>query len=318
MLAGAGLAVLSAVFYNCGFVAEKWAVGRMPEIHARRSLHMVRTLFSSPLWVFGFCSLVAGLGCQVVALSLAPISVVQPVFASGIVLLLVLSRVLLHERLGRVEWIGIATVGVAVVFVGTSLDRASDTAGLAGNLPRVFGAAAPTLVAAAVAFALASRVPRRAAALFGLASGLLYGGASLAIKEASTVIERHGLLDSVPRVAASADPYMFIAFSALGLLIFQTGLQRCRVSILVPVSNVISSGYLVAVGTAIFGEHLPPDPLRLCLRVAGFVGIVAGMFVLARGEGFTVAFRAVPEELVKTGIAAAAPTPEPQLVSGGG
>lgn len=318
MLAGAGLAVLSAVFYNCGFVAEKWAVGQMPEIHARRSAHMVRTLLSSPLWIIGFCSLLAGLACQVVALSLAPISVVQPVFASGIVLLLVLSRVLLHERLGKVEWVGLGTVALSVVFVGASLDKATDTAGLAGNLPRVFAAATPTLVAAAVAFALASRMPKRGAALYGLASGLLYGGASLAIKEASTVIERHGLWAAIPKVLASADPYMFVAFAALGLLVFQTGLQRCKVSILVPVSNVISSGYLVAVGTVIFGEHLPADPARLALRVAGFAGIVVGMFLLARGEGLTVAFTAPAQEAVGVRAGAPAPAPEPQLVTGGG
>lgn len=306
MLAGVVLTVVSAVLYNSGFVAEKVAVGRMPEIHAARSFHMVRTLASSPLWLAGFTSLLAGLCCQVVALSLAPIAVVQPVFASGIALLVVLSTVVLGERLRRSEWAGLAAVAVALVLVGLSLGSGSDRVGLAGSLDKVAAFAVPTVVAAVMAFVAATRLPRGGAALYGVSAGLLYGVATLGLKGVSTIIDTHGLLPAVPAVLASPDPYVVVMFSVLGLLAFQTGLQRCRVSVVAPVSNVVSSAYLVAVGTVIFGERLPSDPARLALRLAGFAGILVGMVVLARGGGMEGLGGSAPVEPVDLGLATAA------------
>lgn len=301
MLAGVVLAVLSAVSYNIGFVVEKWAVDRMPEIHARRVGHMVRTLVSSPLWLAGFACLVAGLVFQVLALSRVSISVVQPILASGIVLLLVVSRVVFRDRLGRAEWAGLASMVVALVLIGVTADRATDLAGTGGSLSRILLAAVPTVVVAFVAFGVASRLGRVGAALFGLSAGLLYGASSLATKEASTVVEKHGLQAAIPQVLASPDPYLFILFSGLGMLAFQTGLQRCRVSVLVPVSSVISSGYLVAVGAVIFGEHVPADPWRLALRLTGFAAVVAGLVLLGRGHGLEVAYGAGDRRLATPG-----------------
>ncbi len=305
MLAGVVLAVLSAVFYNLGFLVEKTALDRLPEIDARRLGHMVRTLLRCRLWVTGFACLLVGLCLQVLALSRVSIAVVQPILASGIVVLILVSRAFLAERLGRSEWAGLVAMLGSLVLIGVSADRISDTAGTSGTLSVVLLAATPTVAVAFIAFGVASRLPRSAAALFGLCSGLLYGAGSLAIKEASTYIERHGLVGAVPRLLTSADPYLFVLLSGLGLLAFQTGLQRCRVSIMVPVSNVISSGYLVGVGAVIFGEHLPAEPWRLALRVVAFAGVVVGMALLARGQGLTAAYGAGPDEVVNLGMAPA-------------
>lgn len=306
MVAGIALTIVSAVLYNSGFVVEKQAVEEMPEIHARRSYHLVRTLLASPRWLAGFTLLLVGLGFQVIALSLAPISVVQPLFLSGMVLLLVLSRIVLRERLSRSETAGVASVLVGVVLIGLSLSKSSDTVGISNHLGRILLAGIPTAVLAAVVFTVATRLPSRAAPLYGIAAGLVYGVASLGVKGVSTIVEQHGLGASIPLVLGSPDLYLFAIFSGLGLLVFQTGLQRCRVSVLAPVSNVVSSAYLVAVGTAIFGEHLPSDPWRLGLRLAGFIGVGAGILGLARGDALATGFVASPAEGVDLGLAAVA------------
>ena len=44
--------------------------------------------------------MLTGLACQIVVLTFEPVSVVQPVLASGVALVLVLSRLVLRERLG--------------------------------------------------------------------------------------------------------------------------------------------------------------------------------------------------------------------------
>ena len=53
---------------------------------------MIVSLLTSRTWLTGFALMLAGLACQTVVLTFEPVSVVQPVLASGVVLVLVLSR----------------------------------------------------------------------------------------------------------------------------------------------------------------------------------------------------------------------------------
>lgn len=287
---GVLMSVLSAVLYNVGFVIEKHGLSDMEPVHARRIGHLARTLLSSPIWLIGFCSMLAGLGLQVVALSLAPISVVQPIFVSGIVVLLVLSHVTLNERLGAREWVAIGMVGLALLCISLSLDLSSDQAGFNGQFGSLALAALPSIVVAVGFFVLGDRLSSGAghantrAGVYGLATGLLYGVSGLAIKAVAAIVEKHGLWLSIPHVLASGYLYAFVAASGFGLVLFQTALQRCSASVVVPVSNVVSSTYVVAVGTVIFGEHLPGAGWKLALRVIGFVGVFVSVLLLARAR----------------------------------
>ncbi|MHB1487865.1 MAG: DMT family transporter [Acidimicrobiales bacterium] len=313
-VAGVVITVVSALLYNVGFVLEKRALYGMPTVHARRIGGMIRALVGSPLWLVGFACLLVGLGFQVLALSLVPISVVQPIFVSGIVVLLLLSHLSLGERLTRTEWAGVAVVAVSLLFVSLSLDAHSDAAGTSGTLAGILIAAVPTVAAGLWVFRLADHLhtddgarAHLRAPLFGLAAGLVYGVASLATKAVSAQVERQGLWHSIPHVLAS--PYLYIlgVASAGGLVLFQTGLQRCSASVVVPVSNVISSTYVVAVGSFLFGERLPAADWRLVLRLVGFGGVLVGMALLAGARTMSAAF-ADSASLLPDGVVA---LPEP-------
>ena len=305
MLIGILLAVVSAVSFNSGFVMEKRALHQLPEIHARRSAHMLVTLASSPLWLSGFALSLFGLACQVLALSKAPLSVVQPIIAAGIAVLLLLSHFVLREHLGRLEWIGVATVGVAIALIGLSLDTRSDGIGTGASFFRVVVVSVPTLVLGALTFVAAGRRQRVSAPLYGLASGLMYGVAGVATKAVSVVVETDGVVRAIPSVLASPDLYLLLGFAAAGLLMFQTGLQRGRASVVVPVSNVVSAAYPIAVGMVLFGEHLPQSAWRLVLRTAGFAGVLVGTALLSTGRGLQAAY-AVDDRPIEVELEAAA------------
>jgi len=67
----------------------------------------------------------------------------------------------------------------------------------------------------------------------------------------------HGLIAGVPHVLESPYPYVFLVTSIVGLLIFQSGLQRSRVAVIGPFSSIVASVYVVVVGMLIFHETLP-------------------------------------------------------------
>lgn len=282
MLAGLAFSVLTAVSMSAGNLLEKRAVDSMAAMSARRAGRMLASLLTSRLWMAGFVISLAGLGFQVEAFALAPLAVVQSVYGAGLVGLVVVARLVLREPIGRREVAGLGVIVVAVVLVGVSLG--SGAVGLAGSASRVVVVACGT--AAAAGLALAAARPGRAldpGIAFGVASGLFYGVGALGTKGASTIVARDGVLGSLPHLFASPYPYLFVAASLIGLLAFQTGLQRSRVALVAPLSSVVSSAYVVGVGMVLFAEPLPADAVRTALRLAGFAGVLAGTALLAAG-----------------------------------
>ena len=323
--AGIVLAVLSTVMYTIGIVTEKRATRRLPELHARQAVQMVTTLFGDSYWLLGFALLVCGLLTQILALSLAPISIVQPLSVSGIVLLLILSHFFLNDRLGKEEYLGISAILLALILLGFSVDRHDDVISGTTSLARVFEAGLPAVAVGLCLFVVADRIKgtgvRSAhlkAPLFGMASGLMYGVAALGTNEVSTIVKRDGLVNSVPHDLTSPGLYLMIGASVLGFLIFQTALQRTTASVYVPVNNVTGSGYFIVVGTVLFHEHLPGALAPLMLRNGAFVLTVVGLFTLAMSKKDDISPELhepleanAPEELGRPS-APAGPVPQPQ------
>ena len=294
-MTGAGLAVIVALLattaYHLGLILEKRALARLPAIDARRALRLLRILLTAPAWLAGFCLMLCGFALQVVALTLAPVSVVQPVLGSGVVILLVLSRVVLRETLKRLELACVLAMAAAIVVIALS---ATGAAGHVGHQANGLLLAAVALPAAAIAVGLGASAMRPGPSgrhrlpsigvSYAVAAGLLYGVATLAIKAMSGTLAQHGKIDAglLLAIAASPYPYITVGCSALGMLIFQTGLQRCRVSIVGPVSNITGSVFFLVAGTWLFGERLPADPLRLALRLAGIAAAGVVVVVLSR------------------------------------
>ena len=163
MAAGVLFSLLAAIILNSGNLIQKHAVSRLPEFSARRSGHLIKTVVTSRQWMLGFVLCLVGVALQIMAFALAPIAVVQSIFNAGIVLLIVLSRLRLGERLHRNEWIGLAIVVGSVISISASLSGPTGSAGLAGSGTRVLFAAAPTLVAVVVIVLVSGRAMARTA-----------------------------------------------------------------------------------------------------------------------------------------------------------
>lgn len=288
---GIAVAALATTSYNVGLILEKRALRRLPPIDARRAVALARTLLLDPAWMIGFALMACGLGFQVVALTLAPVSVVQPVIGSGVVILVVLSAVVLRERLGRLELGCVLAVVAAIAAIALSAEGAAGRVSHQASGLLITGVAVPTCVVALIAGAVAlsapaggkHRVPATGVS-YALAAGLLYGVATLALKALSGALFHHSghLTELVVTVLSSPYPYLTVVCSAVALVIFQTGLQRCRVSIVGPVSNITGSVYFLVVGTWLFSERLPANPAELALRVGGILAAGVAVTVLSR------------------------------------
>jgi hypothetical protein len=64
------------------------------------------------------------------------------------------------------------------------------------------------------------------------------------------------------------------------MCLFQTALQRSPASIILPMSNIIGTGYLVVIGSWLFHERLPTGLTPLAMRLGGGVAAVAVPVIL--------------------------------------
>lgn len=284
--AGIPLALLTTTSYNLGLILEKRALGRMPAINLRKVPRLIVSLLANPAWLAGFALMLTGLACQVILLTIEPVSVAQPVLASGIALTLVFSRLILRERLGRGEFWCVAAMAIAVVLVALSASGSSTKAGHHANADLMTAVMIPSILLGLLIGASPLRAGARkhrapvSGVSYGLGTALLYGVAGLAIKGLSAILVAHHSIAGLA-IGLISSPYLYVlaGSAAVAMVLYQVALQSCRASILIPVSNVAGSVYVVVTGTWLFHERLPASPVELGLRVGGIA--MAGLVLIA-------------------------------------
>lgn len=292
MIAGLAVAVISAGLYDIGYVLEKQALSGLPPIRPN-PVHLARTVIRSRRWLAGFTAMLVGLALQVVALTLAPVSVVQPVLAAGLVGLVVAGGPVLGERLHWRQRAALMLVLAAVVAIAVSSQPGARLA-RSVSADRFAALAVPVALLAIGAALAGLRASRRgtgevppgwtAAALAG-AAGLMYGLGAVAEKAVATHLVGQGILGGLVASLASVYPWLFVLVTLAGMVVFQVALQAHAASMVATVSNVVSSVCALAGASMIFGELLLPHGWWSVARFAGFAGVAGALALLARAPG---------------------------------
>jgi uncharacterized membrane protein len=282
------LALLTTTAFNTGLIVEKRALGTMPPLQINKAGRTIVSLVTTPAWLAGLSLMLTGMALQVIVLAIEPISVVQPILASGVALTLVLSRLVLREKLGGAENWCVAIMAGSLVLLALSQDAASNHVTRGAEPLAMVGVVVPALAFGVLAASWPWRHgggqgrPGGTAMLAGVGVGLLYGVSALASKGLSSVVGG-GHAPAHLVIGLLSSPYLYLLFgcSAIAMLLYQAALQACRASVLIPVSNVVSSGFFVIVGTWLFHEQLPASPVKLGLRLAGIAA--AGVVLVILG-----------------------------------
>lgn len=285
MIAGAGrevagvvVAVCSAGLYDVGYVLEKQALDRMPALRMH-PLHLARTVVRSRRWLAGFGIMSVGLVLQVVAFTLAPVSVVQPILASGLVGLVAVAGPLLGERLGRRQGTGLALILISILAVALSTRGATAIAQRA-PADRFVALAVPVAIAGVCLTQLAYRSRHASLVTSALGAGLLYGLAAVAEKAVATELVQHGIVGGSAVALGTGYPWLLLAATLGGMAAFQLGLQRHPASMMAPLTNVSGAVWALMGASVVFGERLLPPDAWAIARLSGFAALIGAIWVL--------------------------------------
>jgi drug/metabolite transporter (DMT)-like permease len=294
VIAGLAVALAAACGYELAYAVQVLEARGAGGAGADRSLLL--RLVRRPRWVAGMGLSGLATALQVLALTLAPLTLVQPVLALGLVLLLGLAATVLGEAVGRWELAGVAAVVAGVAVVALTSSTVAEAAA-----PSTPGLLAVMAVLAAVA--LLPVVRRRGAGGAARVAAAAAGdaAAALALKGVATALD-----DGRPLVAV-AWAAVALATGLLALHAEMSALQRVAATHVAPV--VLAAQVLVPVAAAplVLGEGWGATPAGGVVLGAGVVLVAAGAVllgssgalgdVLAVGRGGAEAAKAVEDRV---------------------
>ena len=267
VLGGLLLALLSATAINIGFLLQHRGLRSLGA--TRGVAGMVGAAIRNPTWLGGQALGWAGFATQIVAVSIAPLSLVQAFAAGGLALSVPLAAGLFGYTISRTQRNTVLLVAAALATLPIGISSPADVLD-AGRLVVVI-----TLLGA-VAFPVArSQSP----ALKAIAAGLLYGVADASIKAVSVNWSAHGssaLISGWTLVAILATLGAFLSFQ----LALRTGSAVSAISL----STALCA--LVGVGCSLFafGETLGTGPVAVAWHLAAIAVVLGCVPMLAAAQ----------------------------------
>ena len=176
------LTIISACGLNLGYLLQHEVASSLPPLSLRRPIASLRSLLVERRWLLGFGIQVGGFVLYVVALALAPLSLVQATAAGGIGILAIMVSRITHVPLTRLEQVGAAVSVVGLALLGLSL-FSTHGEGRGATYAWVGVWLAASAAGAALCVTLLARAIGRGPA-WGIASGILFAAGDVATKMA--------------------------------------------------------------------------------------------------------------------------------------
>ena len=277
-------AVGASCLYNTSIALQALEAREVSHEHSLRP-SLLGKLVRNRRWLGATALGLLGWPLEIVALLLAPLTVVQPCLASGLILLLWLGVTRLGEAPGRRELVAVAAIVAGVAGVAWAApERTTEHAGTAAiALALVLVAipiAAPYLLRERCAlFPRPSKEKARSGAGLGLlvvlSAGFGYAWTAIASKLLTDELAVGALLVALAWLATAA------ASEGLALLSEMTALQHRPATHVAPVMFAVQVLVPVLLAPLIFGESWSGTPLGGLALVAFMAVAIAGTTLLA-------------------------------------
>ena len=271
---GTFVAAVAAVLFAVGAVLQHEGAEASGSTHGPN----LRRLLTRPVWITGQLATSTGTLVQVVALGLAPVAVVQPVLAGGLVVALSVRALRTRCLPPRVELLGAAlTVGGLVVFLVAARPAT-------GGPERLPGPAAviAVVVLAVLLVAATARMKRGTwgALACGCAAGIAAGVAAVLIAIALRILHAHGLGAMLTSTALWGAAFVAVV-AQLGA---QQAYGRGSLSWSMPALALLDPLAAVPAARFLLGDRLEPGHAVVWLP-AGLVAAVGVVLLAHAGEG---------------------------------
>ncbi|MDP9377811.1 MAG: hypothetical protein M3P40_09640 [Actinomycetota bacterium] len=269
---GIGLALVCSVFTQLAFLYRHRGANAAARVDARHPLRSGRELLRSRWFAIGMAVAVFAWLMHLAALFFAPLSIVQAVLSTGVVILAVLADRLFGLRVGRRQWIGVSMTAVGLLLLIVTLP-ATD-----GSHSRYDVAAMVAFESAMLAIGMLLINGRRIGApdhhrgaMLGGAAGVLIGVSDVAVK---------ALIGADSFGAVLVSPWLAVALAGSITAFFASarGMQQGDAVPVITSTSMAANLTCILGGIIVFGDPMPADPVGIVAQVVAFALVALAAF----------------------------------------
>jgi drug/metabolite transporter (DMT)-like permease len=267
------LALACAVATQLGFLYKHRGACEAPKVDVRHPLRTVRSLFASRWFALGMAIATGAWFFHVAALAFAPLSVVQAVLSTGVVILAVMAERIFGFEVGARQWVGVGMTAIGLVLLVITLPAhsgAHSNYSLAGMI--TFESGMLAIGALLITGPRFGAPDHHHGVMLGGAAGVLFGVSDVAIKALTG-------LDGVMGILVS--PWLFVAIlgSIVAFYASARGLQDGEAVPVIASTSTAANVSCILGGIVVFGDPMPADTLGIALQLLAFAMVVLAALV---------------------------------------
>jgi len=272
---GIFLALLCAVISQLGFLYKHRGANLAPKVDMRHPLRTVKGLFSSKWFAIGMAVATSAWLFHVAALWFAPLSVVQAVLSTGVVILAVMAERLFGFKVAPRQWVGVGMTAAGLFLLVVTLPSASgshSSYSLAGMI--AFESAMLVIGALLITGPRMGAPDHHHGVMLGAAAGVLFGVSDVAIK-ALTGLPGDGIMGLL------LSPWLFVAIlgSIIAFYASARGLQDGEAVPVIASTSTAANVSCILGGIIVFGDPFPADLLGIIVQIFAFTMVVVAALV---------------------------------------
>jgi drug/metabolite transporter (DMT)-like permease len=262
------LSLFCALATNVAFLLKHRGACAAPDVSLKHPVASAVGLFRSKWFTIGMLVALVAWTFHVLALAMAPLSVVQAIIAGGLVFLTVLAERWFGFTVGTRQWAGVGLTALGLVL-------------LAVTLPQQGGAHASYSLAGMIAFESALLVigtflvlsrklgsHEHHGVMLGTAAGILFGVSDVAIKALTGAVG--------DGVTGLLSPWLVtcILASVIAFYASARGLQKGEAVPVITLTSAAANVTAISGGILVFGDPMPSDPVGIVLQSFAFVLVI--------------------------------------------
>jgi len=265
------IALGSALMMNLAFFYKFRGAQSAPRVDLRHPFATAIALWRSKWFAIGMVVGLIAWGMHVAALTIAPLSLVQAVVASGVALVAVMADKIFGFTVGARQWWGLALTALGLALLALTMpSTVGHYASYSGTQMAIFEA---VLLAVGVVLIVGPRAAGARSEHHGIAlaaaAGIMFGACNVSVKALTGIIPDAGLVGLLSAPGAIAVLASIGAFYASA-----RSLQLGEAVAVIGITGTASSITCVAGGILVFGDPMPADLLGILLQAVAFALVI--------------------------------------------
>jgi drug/metabolite transporter (DMT)-like permease len=267
------LALACAIATQLGFLYKHKGANQAPQVDIRHPFRTAKQLYSCKWFALGMAIATGAWFFHVAALAFAPLSVVQAVLSTGVVLLAVMAERMFGFQVGLRQWVGVGMTALGLLLLVITLPAthgAHSAYSLAGMI--TFEGGMLAIGALLIGGKHIGAPDHHHGVMLGAAAGVLFGVSDVAIKALTGAHGLFGVLGS-PWLAVT------VFASVVAFYASARGLQDGEAVPVIAATSTAANVSCILGGIVVFGDPMPGDAVGICLQSFAFILVVAAALV---------------------------------------